>query len=254
MAVDQTLLEQVADPASPPTTFLRFYQWEQPTLSLGFSQKTQKVVDLEYCRTHGIRLVRRITGGKAVLHDQEITYSVISDDSEFFPSRDIGETYRRIAVALAAGFKEMGLETSLAPAAPPSLPCGASSPSCFAAANHYEILCQGKKLAGSAQHRTGSAFLQHGSILLAFDPDRLNGALGIHPRNEIASKVTSLSDCLGYHPDASEVVGKLLSGFQSTFQIKFRKTQLDSKSRSLAENLSDSKYSLLEWHLNPEMP
>lgn len=253
MAVDQALLEQVTDPDSPPSTFLRFYQWEQPTLSLGFFQKTQKVADLEYCRTHGIQLVRRITGGKAVLHDREITYSVSSNDAEFFPSRDIGETYRRIALALLAGFKEMGLETSLAPGAPPSLPRSVSSPSCFATTNHYEILCQGKKLAGSAQHRTRSAFLQHGSILLSFDPDHLNRALGIDPRAGTVSKITSLSECLGYYPEARDVVRKLLSGFQSTFQIEYRITQLDSKLLYRARNLSDSKYSLLEWHMNPEM-
>ena len=118
MAVDQVLLDQVSDICCPPRTYLRFYQWESPTLSLGISQKTARVVDLAYCRSQGIEVVRRITGGKAVLHYREITYSVVSNDLSFFPSNDIKETYSRIAKALSMGFSEMGLLTALAPAAP----------------------------------------------------------------------------------------------------------------------------------------
>ena len=89
MALDETLLDEVSRPQGRPQTYLRFYQWIRPTLSLGFSQKAERVVDLEYCSAHSIDVVRRPTGGKAVLHHHELTYSVVSNDPAFFPIADI---------------------------------------------------------------------------------------------------------------------------------------------------------------------
>jgi len=147
MAVDETLLNVVASPASYPTTFVRFYQWERPTLSIGFSQKASRVVDFDFCKKNKIDVVRRITGGKAVLHDDEVTYSVTSNDRSLFPSGDITETYKRIALALSLGFERMGLETQLASGNPVDLsPSSArATTSCFALSNHFEILCHERK-------------------------------------------------------------------------------------------------------------
>ena len=253
MAVDQVLLDHVNDPLRPPQTFLRFYQWECPTLSLGISQKTAKVVDLDYCKAQGIGVVRRITGGKAVLHDREITYSVVSNDWSYFPSGDIGETYKRIAIAILTGLREIGLETTLAQDTPSRAPHLTSNPSCFATASQFEILCQGRKLVGSAQRRTRLGFLQHGSILLDIDPHRWDKALRNRLTTEIWSRATSLSKCLGYLPDIDEVVQKLVSGFQKSFQVDLREARLDGRLHWAARELSDSKYTALEWNKSPEM-
>jgi lipoate-protein ligase A len=253
MALDEVLLKHVSDSSRQTQTYLRFYQWERPTLSLGFSQKTLRVVDLDYCKSQGIEVVRRITGGKAVLHDQEITYSVISNDWNSFPSSDIGETYRRIAMALLAGLREMGLETTLAQKTPSRASHLASSPSCFATTNHFEILCQGRKLVGSAQRRTRMAFLQHGSILLGIDPDRWDKALRNRLSTEIWSRATCLSACLGYLPEINEVVQKLVSGFRKSFRVDLREADLDGPLRRTALDLSNSKYKALEWDRTPEM-
>jgi hypothetical protein len=118
MAIDEGLLRQTSSPSSPPVTYLRFYRWIRPTLSLGFSQKASRVVDLEFCKMRDIDVVRRPTGGKAVLHHHEVTYSVTSNDRRHFPCNDIGATYLKIARALADGFREMDLEVSLAPENP----------------------------------------------------------------------------------------------------------------------------------------
>ena len=114
MAVDEVLLNQVSNQADLPVTYVRFFQWDKATLSLGFSQKVARAVNLDFCKTKKIDLVRRITGGKAVLHDREITYSVVSNDPYFFPLRDIVETYKLIALALRLGFKAMGRRSSTA--------------------------------------------------------------------------------------------------------------------------------------------
>src|SRR5439155_5134746 len=121
-------------------------------------------------------------GGKAVLHHREVTYSVISNDSHFFPLGDILETYKLIAQALRLGFKDMGLDTQLASGATKTDLKGKSTTACFAVSNHYEIVCRGRKLVGSAQRHTKGAFLQHGSILLEFDPTFLANAIGCRDR------------------------------------------------------------------------
>ena len=253
MALDEVLLERVSESTHPVETYLRFYQWERPTLSLGVSQKAARVVDLDYCKSQGIEVVRRITGGKAVLHDQEVTYSVVSNDWNSFPSGDIEGTYSRIATALLAGLREMGLEPSLAQVGPSLAPRLPSSPSCFATTNHYEIICQGRKLVGSAQRRTRMAFLQHGSILLDIDPDRWDRALRNRLSAEIWSRATTLSACLGYLPEADDVIQKLVSGFRNSFRVDLRRTSLDAPLRRRALDLSSSKYKALEWDRNFEM-
>ena len=119
---------------------------------------------------NGIELVRRPTGGKAVLHHHELTYSVVSNDPSFFPIADISRTYCRIADAIQRGLRTLGIETTLAGSRGRSTGTGPLATACFALSNHFELLCQNRKLVGSAQRRTKTAFLQHGSILLEFDP------------------------------------------------------------------------------------
>lgn len=253
MAVDEVLLDRVTDPSCPPTTFLRFYQWKRPTLSLGFSQKASRVVDFAFCEARGIDLVRRITGGKAVLHDQEVTYAVISNDSLFFPGNDIATTYERIALALSSGLDRLGIKTTLASGVPSPLR-SASTPSCFATANHFEILCQGQKLVGSAQRRTRRGFLQHGSILLDFDLLLLTGAMGARPdKASSLNNITCLREILGRLPEASEVIEVLRQGFEGCFGVKLRDAHWGPNLEESAFCLSISKYSRLEWSALPKL-
>jgi lipoate-protein ligase A len=253
MAVDEVLLDKVSDPSCPPTTFLRFYQWERPTLSLGFSQKASRVIDFAFCEARGIDLVRRITGGKAVLHDQELTYAVISNDAEFFPGNDIAATYERIALALSFGLDRLGIKTALAPGVTSAFRT-TSTPSCFATANHFEILCQGQKLVGSAQRRTRRGFLQHGSILLDFDLFLLDGAMGTrHDGASLSNNFTSLRKILGRLPEVSQVIEVLRQGFETCFGVKLGKACWGPDLEESAVRLSISKYSCLEWSVLPKL-
>jgi len=254
MAVDEVLLNQASDAATPPVTYVRFFQWEKPTLSLGFSQKAAKAVNVDFCQRMKIDLVRRITGGKAVLHHREVTYSVISNNPLFFPLGDIVETYKLIALALSLGFKKMGLETQLA-SGPTNLPPlkEKSTVACFAMSNHYEIMCQGRKLVGSAQRRTKNAFLQHGSILLEFNPVFLANAIGCQDHSNLQMRVTSLATCLGYTPPPEEVMAHLQKGFQELFNIQFELTSMTGSLQISAENLGRSKYAFLDGYRSTEM-
>ncbi len=233
MAVDEVLLEFVSQSFSSPSTFLRFYRWKQPTLSLGFSQKATRVVDYEYCRSRGIQIVRRPTGGKAVLHDQELTYAVVSNDLDYFPIHDISGTYQLIAEALLSGLNLMGIQTVLAGSPTRHLSTShnhAFPPiACFALANHHEILWKNRKLIGSAQRRTRQGFLQHGSILIGFDPEQLAGALGVPKLAEIKSEVATLGTCLGYKPVVSEVLPYFVQGFSIRFGVSIEKSMLDEQ-------------------------
>jgi len=249
MAVDEVLLNQVSNQADLPVTYVRFFQWDKATLSLGFSQKVARAVNLDFCKRKKIDLVRRITGGKAVLHDREITYSVVSNDPYFFPLRDIVETYKLIALALRLGFKAMGLDTQLASRAiRPAALKEKSSSACFAISHHYEILCRGRKLVGSAQRRTKSAFLQHGSILLEFDPVQLANAISCQDHLNLDLQVTSLARCLGYTPTPAEVMAHLQKAFQDFFNIRFELIGMSgSPLQDVAEKLSRSKYAFVDW-------
>jgi lipoate-protein ligase A len=233
MAVDEVLLEFVSRSSGSPSTFLRFYRWKQPTLSLGFSQKATRIVDFEFCRSRGIQIVRRPTGGKAVLHDQELTYAVVSNDSEYFPIQDISGTYRLIAEALSSGLNLMGIQTAMAgsPTRHLSTPHDHTFPpfACFALANHHEILWKNRKLIGSAQRRTKQGFLQHGSILIGFEPEQLAGALGVPKLAEIESEVATLGTCLGYKPLVSEVLPYFVQGFPIRFGVSIEKSILDEQ-------------------------
>jgi lipoyl(octanoyl) transferase len=249
MAVDEGLLNEVTMHKSSGLTYLRFFQWVHPTLSLGFSQKATRVINFDFCREKGIGWVRRITGGKAVLHHKELTYSIVSNDALFFPLQDIGETYKRIAQALVLGFHHLGIDTCLAGEgdARGQWRGSPATSACFAVSNHYEILWAGRKLVGSAQRRTKTAFLQHGSILLDFDPELLTGALGNRIPPELGFKVASLSECRGIPTAPNEVGSHLRQGFRDFFGVNFELTSLNTKQRQLSEELARFKYAQLDW-------
>ena len=245
MALDETLLDLVSKPKARTQTYLRFYQWIRPTLSLGFSQKAERFVNLDYCKVHGIDVVRRPTGGKAVLHHRELTYSVISNDSVVFPIGDISKTYRRIGDALQRGLSILGIETTLAPNCGRSTAIGPLSAACFAVSNHFEILWQNRKLVGSAQRRTKSAFLQHGSILIEFDAEMLSGALRSCDIASVGATVTDLKTCLGSIPPMGEMIEAMSKGFEASFAVPLVNYQLSQDLSTRAHRLVDAKCSTL---------
>jgi lipoyl(octanoyl) transferase len=247
MAVDETLLDEVSRPQARPQTYLRFYQWICPTLSLGFSQKAERVVDLDFCSAHGIDLVRRPTGGKAVLHHCELTYSVISNDSTFFPISDISETYCRIANALKSGLRVLGIDTTIAETCGRSTTTGRVPAACFAVSNHFELLWQNRKLVGSAQRRTKTAFLQHGSILIEFDAEMLSRALRSCSATSVQGVVTDLRTCLGETPSIPDLIGAMSSGFEASFAVRLVDNVLHQDLSARARCLADARYSALNW-------
>ncbi|MBI5806697.1 lipoate--protein ligase family protein [candidate division TA06 bacterium] len=212
MALDLALAESVRSKSSGPV--LRFYDWEQPTISLGYNQDAGQL-DLEACRQAGVKVVRRPTGGRAVFHFNEFTYSVIALQDDPLLGGPVLNTYRIIAQALVAGLSQMGIDSELQR----SHSAGNSvkdSPLCFAAAGRYEITAAGKKILGSAQRRIQGVILQQGSLLLAQDqnlaPFCCQGA---------EANATTAEELLGRKVGFEQAAGCMLQGFKSAWAAEF---------------------------------
>lgn len=212
MAIDEALLRGRIAGAAPPT--VRFFGWQPPAVSVGYGQPLDGCIDREACHRLGIGLVRRPTGGSAILHESpaaELTYSVVARTGDFPGAEDLLETYRVIGSALAAGLARLGIAAMVVP-----LDRSASTTPtfCFARAGTYEIAVGGRKVVGSAQRRQGGAFLQHGSVLLDADPVRLRSVFpGVA---DPLAGVTTLGAALGRAVGFDETVAALRLGFIET--------------------------------------
>ncbi len=239
MAVDEFLFRSLGE---EPVTFLRFYQWERPTASLGYGQTAARVVDPEFCRLNGIDIVRRQTGGKLVLHHGEITYSVVSNDVEMFTST-LGGSYKLISQALAKGLEKMGLSASLSAQAPPFYARGTMP--CFSHPAQDEIEIGGLKIVGSAQKRAGGRFLQHGSIPLTHDEELLR-AVSLY-KTEGGILMTSLGRELGREVDFEWGVERLKGGFADFFRVILQPLTFNDCEWGRIREIESRKYADPRW-------
>lgn len=271
MAVDEAILETAAAGQAPPT--LRFYAWDPPALSLGYFQDAEREADLAACRAEGVDVVRRPTGGRAVLHDREVTYSVIVPTG-LLPG-SVVETYRKLAGGLVLGLREIGLDAAMAPER--DTPGGPGSPygACFEVPSSYEITVGGRKVVGSAQTRRRGVILQHGAILLEFDAARLARTLGFPPEAapRLAARAAGLSEFFGAGgasvmgwagttgpvdaaagarppaPNFAEVCRAVARGLEAALGVAFVPDELGPEEKALAERLVREKYSRESWNL-----
>jgi len=236
MAVDEALAEEYASGRTPPT--LRLYQWDPPALSLGRFQDRPAQASLDALRREGFALVRRPTGGRAVLHWRDLTYAVVV--GEDFLRGSVLETYRRLSAALVAGLGHLGVRSEFAGEKTGG---AGEDPACFAVPSSYELLVNGKKLVGSAQVRRKGVILQHGSLLLDFDPLLL--ARVIAPAKEAAAqaagyaaRVTSLREVLGAVPPYGELVRAVTQGFTETLAVTLHSGRLTPAEERRAAELA----------------
>ena len=244
MALDEALLLSRLRHGSPPT--LRFFAWAPPTISLGYGQRLDGRIDLESARAMGLGLVRRATGGSAILHegpDLEITYSVAAAAGDFDGSADLLQTYRWIGEGLLAGLRALGAPVEMVPAKPSD---PAAMPAfCFARTGSFELEVDGRKLVGSAQRRQGAAFLQHGAIMLGAEPGRLRR---VFPggRDPLAG-MTTLEAVLGRRPSFDETAEALAEGFRMAHGLTLEPGGLSSGEAALAGMLEREKYATDDW-------
>lgn len=242
MAADEYLFTSAQKEGA---TFLRFYRWERPTASLGYSQNAERAADLDFCRANGIDVVRRMTGGKLVLHHRELTYSLASSDTDAFTDT-LRESYKRISLGLVRGLELMGLDARLAPSSPPAYIRGTMP--CFAYPARDEVEIGGLKIIGSAQKRTGAAFLQHGSVPLEKDEDLLKGAARSDaPGGDI--RMTSLAEALGRTVSFDWAAGMLSDGLAEYFGVALEPLSLGGAAREEIARIEAARYGNEAWTL-----
>jgi lipoate-protein ligase A len=242
MAVDEILLDGVAAGAAPPT--LRFYEWMPACLSLGYFQPFD-VVDTDGCRRLGVDVVRRPTGGRAILHDRELTYSVALPASLLGHDAGVLPSYYRISLALQDGLRRLGVPATLAPQSAARGPV-AHGPICFDRPSDHEILLQGRKLVGSAQMRRAGGILQHGSILVEPRIDKLATCLRLPDGLDgIEDGVVGLAE-VGLTEPAPIAVA-ISDAFAGRFGVSLVRAPLEPTELAAARALASSKYQSASW-------
>lgn len=240
MAVEEALLVTMAQMPEPQPV-LRFYGWNPATLSLGYAQTYLKEVDEEACLAEGVEIVRRPTGGRAVLHQYELTYSVIAPEHDPHVSGTVLESYLKISQALIRGLKALGVPAEMAVWGGRNQ---VSSSACFDAPSWYELVVDGRKLVGSAQVRKEGILLQHGSILLHLDADLLFRLLkfpnqGLRQRllNGFKGKACGLDEVWTNPIEREELEQEICSGFCDCMGIELICSRLTEQEKALKEKV-----------------
>lgn len=243
MAVDETIMEAVAAGSAPPT--LRFYQWEPPCVSLGKRQPLSGIA-LDQCQQDGVEVVRRSTAGLAILHTDELTYSLVTHLDDPRAGGAILDSYRKLSQGLVAGLQLLGVSAEMQPVS--STGSHNASAACFEAPSAYEITAGKRKLMGSAQTRPYGRLLQHGSLpltgdiarlarYLIFDNEAERQALSLHLRQ----RATTLGDVLGRNINFLEAVAALAQGFCDALNLNLEPGILSDDEISAAERLAQAK-------------
>ncbi len=226
MAIDEAISESVSA-GGPPT--VRFYGWSPPAVSIGYFQSLEKEVNTARCREEGVSVVRRRTGGGAVFHDSEITYSVTAPEAMF--PKDILASYREICGWIISSLSLLGIEATFKPI--------------------NDIVAGGKKISGNAQTRRGGTLLQHGTILHSVDLERMFSLLRVSDekiRDKMVAaardRVTSVSSLSGASRDA--LYRALVRGFMEGKE--FHEGELSAEESERAESLAGSRYRSREWN------
>lgn len=252
MAIDEAIFRENQRTDTPPT--LRFYSWSPPSVSLGYFQATWKEVNVEACRRYSVDIVRRPTGGKAVLHENDLTYAVIaSERNPLFPP-DILGTYKVISGCVAGGLSELGIEAEMEGEGR-SNPDDSLKAACFSSPSRYELLVKKKKICGSAQLRSKGIFLQHGSILVDFDPLKTCALLlpqhGDQTRQaeKLHGSVTSIHEQVGASVSVENICHVIKNSFEKKLDIKLVEGCLTLEEESLKLQLMSDKYMNDKWNM-----
>lgn len=270
MAIDEAILRGVAQGGRPT---LRFYGWEPPAISVGVFQDLENEIDLVMCKSLGIDVVRRPTGGRAVLHDVEVTYSLILPEESGIIPKGITESYRAVSEGIVRGLASLGLDAKMvslrrkgdkAPStqAPRSgryvitveaPDQGSASAACFDSPSWYEVTVGGKKIVGSAQMRRMGVLLQHGSIPLELDAEKFFACLKFPSRESrkrakaaFLARATSVREELGRDVSFIEVSEAIAQGLKEALGITFVEGELTPFELETAERLF-AKYAHLDW-------
>lgn len=250
MAVDESILESVSSGDAQPT--LRLYSWEPPCLSLGYAQPFADV-DVERVGERGWSIVRRPTGGRAILHTDELTYAVIAPINHPDLAGGVVASYKRLSQALMLGLELIGLDVRVAPEIRLT-DQERNNPVCFEVPSSYEIKVAGRKLLGSAQVRRVKAVLQHGTLPLWGDITRICDVLHFadeQAREEAKARVRSraalVSDLVDAVVSWEAAADALVQGFIGALGWELEEADLSDRELERASELQASRYANPHW-------
>ncbi len=233
MAVDRAIMIASSKGYVRPT--VRFYGWTPSAISIGYFQSLEEEIDLSMCNNLGVDYVRRITGGGAVFHEKELTYSIVLPESHNSVSENILDSYSRICGGIMKGLNNFGVECSYRPI--------------------NDILSSGKKISGNAQTRQKKTLLQHGTILLDVDVDKMFSILRV-PSEKMKDKliknvkesVTSVSSVVGRSVCFDDLVVDMKKGFEEEFDVKLVDGFLTDYEKKLSEDFRENIFSDKNWN------
>lgn len=255
MALDEALLEWHSRGEIGPV--LRFYEWEPATLSIGYFQSVEKEIDMDAVEKHGLGFVRRPTGGRGVLHEHELTYSVIVTEEYPGMPETVTEAYRVISGGLLEGFRNLGLHAEFSLPASKEQSDNLKKPKsavCFDAPSWYELVVEGKKVAGSAQTRQKGVILQHGAILLGLDEDKLvslfkfpSEEIRKRMRDALPEKAVAIDRLTDRDISVDECVEAFAKGFETALDIVLQPIELTEEQLLYVEEIEQRKYANKDW-------
>jgi lipoate-protein ligase A len=255
MAIDEAIFISCQEKKSPPT--IRIYGWTPPAVSLGYFQKAENAVDLDACKRRGVDVVRRLSGGRAVFHHRELTYSIICREGTPPLGSSVLETYKTISECLISTLKGLGLQVQWVASRDKHTASMEKdqTASCFSSPSWYEITVEGKKICGSAQKRGDGVLLQHGSLLIEYDPELLAEVLISRKENEeflteIRTSTTAINRHLSQKIDFGQLKKPVLKSFEDRLQITLTTGELSEHESRLKDRLLKEKYSTDSWNLH----
>ena len=233
MALDRAILVENSKENVPPT--IRFYGWNPPAISIGYFQSLNEEIDLINCKKYGVDYVRRITGGGAVFHEKELTYSiVISEDHPEIP-KNIMKSYGRICGALIKGLKNLDIDSQYIPI--------------------NDIISNGRKISGNAQTRKQKTVLQHGTILMDVDVEKMFSLLKVPDEKikdkmiaDVKQRVTSINHVLGEKISFENVAECMKEGFEEEFNVELIEGTMTKEEKKLTEVFEREYFCAKAWN------
>lgn len=255
MALDESLLNWHSKGEIPPT--LRFYGWSSPSLSVGHFQKSVKSIDFNAVEQYGCHYVRRLTGGSAVLHDNELTYSLVISEHEPSLPTSVQEAYYVLTKGVLEGYKNLGIEADYA--IPERKLEKERTAICFEKPASYEMVVDGKKISGNAQTRQKGVLLQHGSIPMSMDSKMLFD-LFLFPSKKIkqrkhdafVNKAITIDQLTNKKHTYEMMITAFKKGFQTGLDINLHPLKLTTSQWEEVYHLANTKYNSALWNNNPK--
>lgn len=262
MAVDEALLHSAIDGGQP---VLRLYAWSPPAVSLGYFQELDDTsINRAEIQRRGFGLVRRPTGGRAILHKHEITYSVAARQADIAGGGSLMGAYRTISRGVEAGLNLLGIGAALAEKTGGRDLDRSSLPTvCFGHPAKADMVAAGRKIVGSAQVRRRDALLQHGAIPISIDPAEhlavMPGGLGdadadATDTGRLAQIACGVADMIGREPSFEELAGAIAEGFREALGIGLEPGGLTAEETETAQRLRTGKYHNPDWTLHRRDP